>query len=80
MTDQSKPATVMPVIGSDGKLLGVTLNGVTCVRRKNDDLAEFAESILWRIVSLPRDTKSKVAKNLIKSDRARIKKLSIPLP
>lgn len=46
-------AKVAPVIGRDGKLLGVSLNGVVCVRpddNQNVSLEEWATSLLYRAI------------------------------
>ena len=68
-------ATIQPVIGSDGMLLGVTLNGITCVRPENMEWDCWAGSLLMRIVSYPRDSDSEVARALIDSDNRRLEKL-----
>lgn len=72
-------ATVMPVIGKDGKLLGVTLNGITCVRNDDTEWSDFADLILNRIITLPRDTESDPAKRMLKADDERLKRLTSPV-
>jgi len=65
-------ATIQPVIGSDGMLLGVTLNGITCVRPENMEWDCWAGSLLMRIISCPRDSDSDVARALIAADNKRL--------
>lgn len=70
-----KAATVQPIIGRDGKLLGVTLNGVTCVRPENVEWDTWAESLLVRVLTLPRDSVSPNAVALIEADGKRLNEL-----
>ena len=68
----SNTVRIMPIIGNDGKLLGVTIGGITLERP--DDMAwdYFAETVLSRILILPRDTESQEAKILMEKDDDRI--------
>ena len=79
MADE-KAVTIQPVIGRDGKLLGVTLNGITCVRPDDLSWDEWAGSLLMRIVTYPRDDTSDVALALIAEDSERIHRVLETIP
>ena len=69
-------ASIMPIIGKDGKLLGVTIGGITLERPEdNSSLGFFAETVLEKIITLPRDIESQKAKYLIEKDNDRIVEL-----